>query len=571
MTATPGNSEKLNQLTAVGGIMLMTTEELKTLGHIVLSAGIGVYNTDTKTFKVSDGVTSVDALPNHQHDTSYAPLVHSHMFGTNQPWLPSEPRLWYTDDLVHHPELIPLNGQEIPEADAEELAYYYPGSTLLTEPVSTLTSEGYTNGVVTLQVDSSQGDYFGGKLFNDGLSTADFFRITDQWLSGDADLDKTHTVTITFNNGAFRPTEYWILPANGSDDGNPASTRPVPKSWTFEISEDGSKWTVIDEHTDEPAENWSTFQWRTFNLGTTASAKYMRLVITAWSGGDSPDMITGLRRFWVFGRKSGIFNVPKLEAPSDEFSWVVPIEAINTGLKHEDVGDIGYCALQVTSLPRYRLPTDGAAYAQSAYPLLYSVLGHGYDPEDTACTLTASDGTVEGTNWDSGIENIKYPEYVDIALSQPAMLSSLVFDFTDCDTPADLTIEGINEKGEYTTIAAYTNISRDDWSTNNFRILIDTNTEEHTYTAIRINFTLWNGNLATIGFKSVRVFTHEAEKFHVPTVVNDLVKPYIVALNTADDTSADVILALQQNITTLATSLASLQNQVNALDPNIKK
>ena len=48
-------------------------------------------------------------------------------------WDIGNPRLWYRDDLVNHPELIPLEGQTIDISKIGKINKVYSGSVLLTE------------------------------------------------------------------------------------------------------------------------------------------------------------------------------------------------------------------------------------------------------------------------------------------------------------------------------------------------------------------------------------------------------------------------------------------------------
>jgi hypothetical protein len=59
-----------------------------------------------------------------------------------------------------------------------------------------------------------------------------------------------------------------------------------PKNWTFEGSNDGSSWTVLDTQTN--IANWVTANGdqRTFNISNTNSYYYYRLNVTAVNGGD---------------------------------------------------------------------------------------------------------------------------------------------------------------------------------------------------------------------------------------------------------------------------------------------
>ena len=356
MSIIPGNRNHLNNIKGVSQIMQASSDLLAQIGR-PFPSGVPIYNTDTRKLAISDGISIPSALEDHQH-AAYAPRVHSHMFGTNIPWYVSNPKLWYTDDLKNHPELIPLDGSELTDEEATELSKIYPGSKILTEKVNNLTKSGYENNFMTATVDTSKGYYFGSNLFNDPLDLTNFQKTTDQWLTGDTELESEHTVTISFKGGhSYRITSYWLMPAAGLAN-TVYTKRPTPKSWVLEGSVNGSDYVTI--HSVNNYNDWTPLTYQVFETTGTESYSYLRLRITAWNAGDAvsedttvtTSLYSGLRRFYVFGRKPNTFNLPVLKSPSDEFTWVVPRSSLNTGLKHEDVGDIGQTASMTEILPK---------------------------------------------------------------------------------------------------------------------------------------------------------------------------------------------------------------------------
>lgn len=75
-----------------------------------------------------------------------------------------------------------------------------------------------------------------------------------------------------------------------------APYKSCPKSWTFEGSDDGSTWTVLDTQTNVP--RWTTSTLQQFNLAEPASYTYYRLNIS-----DSytfEDQVVGITSFEIF-------------------------------------------------------------------------------------------------------------------------------------------------------------------------------------------------------------------------------------------------------------------------------
>jgi len=573
MAVKAGSSDKGNLLKGAGSAVIGTATEIQNINQ-PLRQGVLLYNTTTKELKVADGTTPPSALADHLHPNTYAPIVHSHMKGANEPWLISNPRLWYLDDIANHPELVLLDGSEISNDRAEFLSAVYPGTKLLTNKLTTLDSSGSSNNEITLTVDQFSGVYLASNLCNDELDITNFAQVGDQWLTGNSDLNTGHTVTIAFKgNFSYRPTQYWVIPAAGVAE-SPLRARPTPQAWTFEGSNDGTNWDILDQHTDESADSWSPLTTRFFSLSTPNDYTHLRLVITKWNAGYDADMYTGLRRLWVFGRKKDVFTLPNLESPNPDFGWVVPYKNLNVGLNHEDIGDIGTTALLNEHLPSYRLQTDGSSVSANTYPLLFETIGHQYDQElpSEGTTVTASTGTISEGVWTSGISDATTASYIDINFSTPCMLGKYVLDIGDGCAPAAWIVEGKTADGTYETIQSFTNISTESFTATKGVFLIDTAVTEKNYVAFRINFISWNDETsATIGYTSLKLYVHEAGNFYLPNrSIADDVLTYIVADNAVVDVSADVIQRLQQNIIDMTSTIASLQAQVNNLDPDVE-
>ena len=194
--AVPGSNDKLNSLQAVGGVIVTGTDEITT-SSVQYPPGIAIYNRDTKELKITNGVMTPSELPDHCHPYTHAPLIHTHLFGTNQPWLVSEPRLWYKDDLVNHPELVALDGSEISDDRAQDLSKVYPSTRLLTKPV---VSDNNTNAEIVISADTEVETHAARKVFGPSLTGVDIARRTDQWLTGDADVNTAHSITVQFRN-----------------------------------------------------------------------------------------------------------------------------------------------------------------------------------------------------------------------------------------------------------------------------------------------------------------------------------------------------------------------------------
>ena len=560
MTTPIGSRNTLSTLKGAAGGIIDNDADISVYPKPV-PEGILLFNKDTRELKIGDGTSTPRALPDHVHK-AYALSSHQHMYGANQPWLMSEPKLWYRDDLVNHPELIPLDGSEISDDLAEHLSLIYPGTKLLTEKATQLTSEGFNNDSLVMNVDASQGDWFGCNVFNDALDIASITNNADQWLTGNTDLAATHTVTVHFKHGyTYRPGSYWIIPAAGIAT-LPARRRPTPNTWYFEGSNDGSAWDVLDEHTGVAAEEWPIFQVQTFDVNTTNAYEYLRLRITAWNAGDTnldsdEPLSTGLKRFWIFGRKTGVFCVPKVETPSDEFVWVVPVKNLNVGLIHEEIGDIGHTSLLLDNLPSYRVPTDGASYTRAARPLLYAAIGHTCDHSHVVTEPVISEGSLatesNGTiTWETGFTTTDLAGYLEFSIPSDMCLGGFKFTVNaNYGLPASWTLEGYNGS-EWITISSVAECSLEDYAANKGVIILDSNIADVIYTKYRLNVINWHPGTA-IAINNFTALVHLQNQFYVPNIAaSDGTYPYIVADNTVVDVTPSVIQHIQKDIADLS-------------------
>lgn len=248
----------------------------------------------------------------------------SRMSVTN--WDMANPRLWYRDDLINHPELIPLEGQTVDYASVANLAHMYTGSVLLSTPLTKLSNGYFTNGDISMRVDKFDGLYSPTSLFGELMSTENISHVADQWLTGDPNTSAIHTVQFKFAEPKVI-TEYWMMAAIGTKD-VVDEERPSPKRWLIYGSNNGDNWDIICEQSED-AENWGFWNLNNYRIRHNTAYKYIKLVITAWHAVDNKSLSTGLKRLYLFGRPEDKFTLPNIPSPDDSFVWVVPCMEIN--------------------------------------------------------------------------------------------------------------------------------------------------------------------------------------------------------------------------------------------------
>lgn len=542
---------RVQQMIGVATTIATTKEELKELATSTVRKGTAVFNTDSKELYVASTDGPISELTDHKHPNTHAPIIHSHMWGANEPWLASNPRLWYRPDVENHPELIPLDGSDIPKEKAEFLSGIYDGTVLLTDKLTSSDGIHFENNEVILTVNSFFPPYGPYAIANGPVEIHNVADTTDQFLAKSSEVVMEYSFKYTT---PVTPSSYFIMPAAGTST-EIMKTRPAPKSWKFEgFAND--EWVVIDQHEEETGDLWQPFHAREFLLEDLGGYTKFRLTISDWHPGETDDGLFGIRRFIIFGNREGTFALPNLDVPNADFVWVVPYKNLNVGLAHESVGDIGYTSLMTTNLPAYRLPADGRFITKVDYPLLFSSIGY---MNDVPMELPDASGSeIEG-------------QYVITAsFTRKEMLGRLFIDFNEHKYPTGIIVEGKVSDSEYIKILEIQDMQL---SIGSFLIHIDTTIEDAPLIGIRVTITGWAESESEIGFVSIKAYTHPVGKFRIPEITYDKtggVTPYIVSDNTASDVSAEIISRLQVSLASLASSVASLQNQVNAIDPSIQ-
>jgi hypothetical protein len=236
-------------------------------------------------------------------------------------WDLGNPRLWYRDDLVNHPELMPLEGQTIDISKVGSINKVYPGSVLLTEKITRLHDNVFTNGRINVNVDMYKGLYTPSGLFEEPISISNIAHVSEQWLTGDNDITKQHFISIELNDPVLL-TEYWMIAAIGTKDRIDAKY-PTPKQWIVYGSKDNDKWDIVDKR-NELSDNWKSWKINSYKVTCNTDYKYYKFVFTEWHPTEDEDAIsTGLKRLYVFGRPINQFILPDIPSPDDSFVWVI--------------------------------------------------------------------------------------------------------------------------------------------------------------------------------------------------------------------------------------------------------
>lgn len=547
-----GDKNKLNQVAGYAGALLANNKEMSEVLTELIRGGL-IYNQNTGELRIVTGSGDNLGTEDHRHPFTHAPLFHSHIFGLNESWHVGNPRLWLRDDLINHPELIPLDGREIPADAASKLSEVYHGTVLITDPLETLQGSAYTNGHVSLTASSFKGIYTPKCLFNEPVDLSNFANIADQWLT-----DPNNNISLTVHlegDYDYRPVTYWMIPAAGTSSAI-LTKRPTPNSWKVYGSNDGTIWEQIAEETN--ITNWRPCQIQEFSIDTVKSFFYFKIEFTAWNPGDSEDLEPGLRRLYIFGRRTDMFSLPDVPSPHPDFTWVIPLRDLNTSMLNEDVGDLGTTAILPSLLPPYRLHTDGRLVSRADYPDLFAAIGWKYDTPDTNFTIQFDEDT----------------NVYECMPDAPCMMGSFTFTNGKEPTPGvsypgSFILEASIDGDNWVVLAAY------NYPTPQKRYYVSQGVDEEDYLIYRITVNNWitigdpvESLNQTYGFDAC---FHQKGKFRLPEIIREDATSYIVAYKTPHDVGSDIIQALQRNMLDLAHAQANLTQQVQDLLPTIDK
>lgn len=104
-----------------------------------------------------------------------------------------------------------------------------------------------------------------------------FDRTGARWISA----TYTGWVRYDFGAGQTRVVNYYSIMVPNGDVSNGGGANRSPKSWTFEGSQDGASWTVLDTQTNQSSFSSVTSETRTYKTANTTGYRYYRLNISA--------------------------------------------------------------------------------------------------------------------------------------------------------------------------------------------------------------------------------------------------------------------------------------------------
>lgn len=152
-------------------------------------------------------------------------------------------------------------------------------SVTFLDNVPTMTGASSPSGTVAAV--STYAGFNAYSAFNDLLTRVNSWFTTDPATSGWISYDFGSGVTKTI-------THYSLTPL--ATDMSSGDADWAPKTWTFEGSNDGSAWTVIDTQTNVPG--WSAGEKRTYATSNTTAYRYYRVNVSAIQESTGTNLVT---------------------------------------------------------------------------------------------------------------------------------------------------------------------------------------------------------------------------------------------------------------------------------------
>lgn len=542
----PSEVEAVNEMYVLHKQVADTSQNWA-LNNVNIPKHVLAIDTDKRIIKVGEGKPWSDTK-NHTHDDQYSSISHSHYFGYSEKWFRACPRLWYTRDLEHHPELIPLNGQEL----SEELAFYLSEIYTSIVPIHPLATAMDTD---QYQVTMSNANplCLGYKAFGPNINMENLLNTTDQWTTGTTTASVTSEWLALDLKGdiSFTLHTYALVARSGSPTA-PFAPSPSPKSWIVEVALDDGPWEVVDIRIDE--EVWAPNEVRYFYLDTISNpANKFRITIEEWWVPEGPDAILelGIRRWYLGGKKIGSFIMPKIVSPHPDFTYVVPINDLGIGMKHEEIGDVGYSVTRLPLIPSNRIILDGRTVEVEVEPELYAVCGQKY-----ADSVSPAAGASIVFSAGIGADNTPYTH--DITFSESIVIGQYSIGSSSGIYPASWSLEALVDGIWY-------DVERvaDDLSTA-FKVR-DVYINNHASDTYRLVITKWTENVLPIGTISFSFKGSPAGTFKVPNKLNEAptdMVPYVVSKVRTEDINSSVVLDLQNALLSTQQQLAIIMDRL---------
>ncbi len=419
------------------------------------------------------------------------------------PWLRSNPRLWLNTDIPNHSDLILLDGAIIPLKQAADILEIYDGAILLDD------------SHIKIKSDKSSG------------ASLTYGSVSDQ---------------------NYCLTRYGI---------EYAPSRSGTISWIVEGFHIDLGWVTIDSQ---------KFITESLRRGKNMFILKNKLAFDEFRITFSPSIDISLIGISLYGREEGLFHIPYIAPPNEEFSWVATLKDLGSSIYHEDIGDLGWSSVPASSpmWPANRLKADGRLVSKDDEPKLFAAIGHSQDKlNDTSrCRVDVSSGIFDGRSWGSDHDG---PVTIDILIPNEQSLGYYSMPAHRNRKPRSWKVEVFDDTlQDWVVIDEHTDVTSEDYTAVDGIFFVPiTEKPDIESRHYRITITEWNQGSKRVGLMSINLFVHPANKFYLPTMEAPGRVGYVVR----DNRSANII-----NLTEQGENLKKFFNESNnRIDASIDK
>lgn len=250
----------------------------------------------------------------------------------------------------------------------------------------------------------------------------------------------------------------------------------APKNWTFEASNDGVNWTIIDTQTNQTG--WGSNSLRSFDTNNTTQYKIYRINVTENNGDTTRISIDEIEMFeWVYENKFLIQT-----SDDRKISLIVPDE-------NKDI-----------------IPKMTSANTPSGVVSASSIASSNY-------AWNAFDDVTTGNGW---LANGTTNQWICYQFPEPKRVGkyTLIVTYNVTVAPKDWTFEGSNDGQNWIVLDNRSNIT--DWVAGTKKVFYIDKNKIGSYSYYRVNASVNNGNASHISLGEIEMMETVISLINVP-------------------------------------------------------
>lgn len=274
----------------------------------------------------------------------------------------------------------------------------------------------------------------------------------------------------------------------------------APKNWTFEASNDGVNWTIIDTQTNQTG--WGSNSLRSFDTNNTTQYKIYRINVTENNGDTTRISIDEIEMFeWVYENKFLIQT-----SDDRKISLIIPDE-------NKDI-----------------IPKMTSASAPSGVVSASSIVSSNY-------AWNAFDDVTTGNGW---VANGTTNQWICYQFPEPKRVGkyTLTVTYNVTAAPKDWTFEGSNDGQNWIVLDSRSNIT--DWVAGTKKVFYIDKNKIGSYSYYRVNVSVNNGNASYISLGEIEIMETEISLINVPELSGEYYIKYGMDKNKEIDLMTEI-------------------------------